>query len=43
MRQLQVTDRLKMYEGKLEEFKDVAAACLQSVLEKDEGTRQYDW
>jgi hypothetical protein len=29
--------------GKLEEFKGLAAQCMQSVRERDLGTLQYDW
>jgi quinol monooxygenase YgiN len=43
MSALQVTARLKIHEGKLAEFKEVAAQCMQSVREKDSGTLQYDW
>ncbi len=39
----QVTARLKIHEGKLAEFKDVTARCMQIVREKDSGTLQYDW
>lgn len=42
MNWIQVTARLKIHEGKLEQFEKAAAACLQSVREKDTGTRQYD-
>jgi len=40
---LQVTARLTVHPGKLEQFKQVAARCMQSVREKDTGTLQYDW
>ena len=43
MSQLQVTARLKVHEGKLDDFKAVAAQCMQSVRERDTGTLQYDW
>jgi len=43
MSALQVTARLTIHEGKLAEFKEVAAACMESVREKDTGTLQYDW
>ena len=43
MNEIQVTARLTIHEGKLDDFKAVAAACLQSVREKDTGTLQYDW
>jgi quinol monooxygenase YgiN len=43
MNQLQVTARLTIHDGKLEEFKKVAAKCMESVRTKDSGTLQYDW
>lgn len=43
MNQLQVTARLRIHDGKLEEFKSAAVACMQSVRTKDSGTLQYDW
>lgn len=43
MRQLQVTARLRIHDGKLEAFKDVAARCMESVRSRDSGTLQYDW
>ncbi len=43
MSALQVTVRLQIHQGKLAEFKEVAARCMQSVREKDTGTLQYDW
>jgi quinol monooxygenase YgiN len=35
--------RLKIHDGKLEEFKHVAAKCMESVRTRDRGTLQYDW
>lgn len=43
MSELQVTARLTVHDGRLAEFKEVAAACMRSVREKDTGTLQYDW
>jgi len=40
---IQVTARLKIHPGKLEEFKAFADGAIQAVREKDTGTRQYDW
>jgi len=40
---IQVTARLTIHEGKLEEFKELAAQCMRSVRERDSGTLQYDW
>jgi quinol monooxygenase YgiN len=35
--------RLKIHDGKLEEFKGLAALCVNSVRTKDSGTLQYDY
>ena len=43
MNELQMTARLRIYDGKLEEFKKVARACMDSVRTNDSGTLQYDW
>jgi quinol monooxygenase YgiN len=43
MSALQVTARLRIHDGKLSEFKDVAARCKELVRVKDTGTLQYDW
>ena len=43
MNHIQATAHLTIHEGKLDDFKAVAAACLQCVREKDTGTLQYDW
>ena len=43
MDSIQVTARLAIHPGKLEEFKQLAARCMQSVRERDPGTLQYDW
>ena len=43
MNELQVTARLKIHQGKLDDFRTVAQACMDSVREKDAGTLQYDW
>jgi hypothetical protein len=43
MTHLQVTARLKIHEGKLNEFKDLAAQCLVAVKEREPGALQYDW
>src|SRR6476660_6611398 len=34
--------RIKFHEGKLEEFKRLAAQCMEIVRAKDTGTLQYD-
>jgi len=43
MSQLQVTARLAIHDGKIDQFKEVAAECMQIVRSKDSGTVQYDW
>jgi quinol monooxygenase YgiN len=43
MNKIQVTASLMIHDGKLEEFKTIAQACIESVREKDKGTLQYDW
>lgn len=43
MQPLQVTARLTVHEGRLEEFRAIAAKCQESVRTKDSGTLQYDW
>ena len=43
MKELQVTARCKIHDGKLDAFRAVAAECLKSVRERDDGTMQYDW
>jgi quinol monooxygenase YgiN len=43
MKAIQLTARGAIHEGKLEDFKALAAECMQTVREKDSGTLQYDW
>lgn len=43
MTELQLTARFTIHEGKLDEFRDLARRCMESVREKDTGTLQYDW
>ena len=35
MNELQITARLKIHHGRLDDFKTVAQACMDSVREKD--------
>jgi quinol monooxygenase YgiN len=42
MTEVSAIARLKIHEGKLEEFQRLAALCVQSVRTKDSGTLQYD-
>jgi len=43
MSNLQVSAKMKVRNGMLEEFKRQAAKCISIVKEKDAGTLQYDW
>lgn len=43
MNKIQVIARAAIHEGKLDEFKALAAECMRTVCEKDTGTLQYDW
>jgi len=43
MNPIQLTARAAIHEGKLEEFRVLAAQCMRTVREKDSGTLQYDW
>jgi quinol monooxygenase YgiN len=43
MSQFEVRARLKVREGKLEEFKEHAAEMMRQTREKDTGTLAYDW
>jgi quinol monooxygenase YgiN len=42
MSELQAVARLKIHEGKLDEFKRLAAKCAELVRTKDTGTLQYE-
>jgi quinol monooxygenase YgiN len=43
MSDIKVVARLKIHEGRLDEFKGLAEECRKIVQEKDQGTLQYDW
>jgi quinol monooxygenase YgiN len=43
MSQFEVRARLKVREGKLEQFKQQAAEMMRQTREKDTGTLAYDW
>src|SRR5258708_37832237 len=43
MNAIQVIARAAIRDGKLEEFKVLAAQCMRTVREQDSGTLQYDW
>jgi quinol monooxygenase YgiN len=43
MSQFEVRARLKVREGKVEEFKQQAAELMRQTREKDTGTLAYDW
>jgi quinol monooxygenase YgiN len=40
---IQVSARMKIRPGELEEFERQAAECIMQVKEKDLGTLHYDW
>ena len=42
MNEIQGIARLKIHDGKLEEFKRVASQCMEVVRTKDTGTLQYE-
>lgn len=43
MNELQITARLRIHDGKLDQFRTHAKACMESTRAKDERTLQYDW
>lgn len=43
MKDIQVSARLKIKPGKMDEFKKLAHDCVEKVKQKDKGTTQYDW
>lgn len=43
MSKIQVSAKMKINPGMLEEFKQHAAKCLSTAKGKDPGTLQYDW
>jgi len=43
MPKLDLIARFRIPEGRLEDFKPLAAQCLAAVREKDPGTLRYDW
>lgn len=43
MNDIQVSAKLKIKPGRLEEFKKIASSCVKEVKRKDKGTIQYDW
>ena len=43
MKNIQITSRLKIHEGKLDAFKKLANECIVAVKEKEKNTLQYDW
>jgi quinol monooxygenase YgiN len=43
MSKIQVSAKMKIPEGMLEEFKVQVTECIRQVKEKDHGTLQYDW
>ena len=43
MSELRALARAKIHDGKLEEFKELAAECMRITRERDSGTLEYDW
>lgn len=43
MSELQVVARLKIHDGRLDDFKHIAEKCMESVRTKDTGTLQYEF
>ena len=43
MSELQVTARIPIKAGELQQFEALAAACIRVARELDSGTLQYDW
>jgi quinol monooxygenase YgiN len=43
MNTIELTARAVIHQGKLEEFKRLAAECLKMVRENESGTLQYAW
>lgn len=43
MKKLEVSARMTVRKGKLEEFKRQAAECIRQTKEKDTKTLRYDW
>ena len=43
MSKIQVSAKMKINPGMLDEFKQQATKCISTVKEKDPGTFQYDW
>ena len=43
MTAIQSTARLRIHDGQLAAFRDVANRCIETVRTKDTGTLQYDW
>ncbi len=43
MKEIQIRGLLKIHEGQIEKFKEVATECIATVKGKDKGTLKYDW
>jgi quinol monooxygenase YgiN len=43
MNTIELTARAVIHQGKLEEFRRLAAECMRMVREKESGTLQYAW
>ena len=43
MKQIQIIARLRIHQGQLEKFKEIAQNCMDTVRAKDTGVLQYNW
>lgn len=43
MKNLQITGRFNIHEGKTEEFKKIISRCIEITKANDKNTLQYDW
>jgi quinol monooxygenase YgiN len=43
MKQIQIIARLRIHQGQLEKFKEIAQKCMDTVRAKDTGVLQYNW
>ena len=43
MKKIQITAKFKIHDGKVEEFKKIAARCVPVVKANETGALQYDW
>jgi quinol monooxygenase YgiN len=43
MKRIQITAKFNIHEGKVEDFKKIAAQCVPTVKANETGALQYDW